>query len=333
MRATTTTKIKREGEHDHGQEKTRRVVLSSSNRQPIIDVKSSSTLPSPGKQKKGKECVSSSRSNKCCCLGMGSSHSKKPPTHLYNHPPLPINPKQAPTTEVVPNKVSPDKRFIDRVQGYLSPRILSPRNRNLAALAAQAKLQGWYIEPHEVELHEQIGRGSTAFIYKATWRGIDVAVKCMYPNFFISNENGNAFFAQEIKTLSRQSHPFVLHLLGACLDPPEHGWLVTEFLSMTLRDWLHGNGAKREVERSVPLPPLADRVEKAMEIAKAMQYMHEQKPKLIHRDLKPSNIFMDDEMHVRVADFGAARFLREGEAATTGETGKNQLIHLMHTYI
>ncbi|CAN1217255.1 Serine/threonine-protein kinase STY17 [Linum perenne] len=57
-------------------------------------------------------------------------------------------------------------------------------------------------------------------------------------------------------------------------------------------------------------------------MAQAMQYLHEQKPnKVIHRDLKPSNIFLDDANHVRVADFGHARFLNDNEMALTGETG------------
>jgi len=72
----------------------------------------------------------------------------------------------------------------------------------------------------------------------------------------------------------------------------------------------------------VPLPPLQERVGRALEIAQAMQYLHEQKPKLVHRDLKPSNIFLDDALHVRVADFGHARFLGDEEMALTGETGK-----------
>ncbi|KAJ0090539.1 hypothetical protein Patl1_13802 [Pistacia atlantica] len=52
-----------------------------------------------------------------------------------------------------------------------------------------------------------------------------------------------------------------------------------------------------------------------------MQYLHEQKPKVIHRDLKPSNIFLDDSKHVKVADFGHARYLCDEEMALTGETG------------
>ncbi|KAK4388706.1 Serine/threonine-protein kinase STY17 [Sesamum angolense] len=74
-------------------------------------------------------------------------------------------------------------------------------------------------------------------------------------------------------------------------------------------------------ERTIPLPPLKDRIAKALEISQAMQYLHECKPKILHRDLKPSNIFLDDALHVRVADFGHARYLIDGEKALTGETG------------
>ncbi|XP_012857727.1 PREDICTED: serine/threonine-protein kinase HT1-like [Erythranthe guttata] len=163
-------------------------------------------------------------------------------------------------------------------------------------------------------------QGSTADIYRGKWRGVHVAVKCMYPDFFQSNENGVIFFGQEVETLSKQRHPFVLQLIGACLDPPDNCWIVTEFLATNLKDWLHGPG-KRNKERKIPVPPLKDRIEKALEISQAMQYLHESKPKILHRDLKPSNIFLDDALHVRVADFGHARYLTDGEKALTGETG------------
>lgn len=176
----------------------------------------------------------------------------------------------------------------------------------------------------QIELQEKIGQGTTANIYRATWKGLDVAVKCIYPDFFHTNENAITFFAQEVDTLSRQRHRFVLQLMGACLEPPYRGWLVTELLGTTLKEWLHGPGSHRRKERMVPLPPFEERLARALEIAQAMQYLHEQKPKVIHRDLKPSNIFLDDAKHVRVADFGHARFLYDEEMALTGETGKKQ---------
>lgn len=169
---------------------------------------------------------------------------------------------------------------------------------------------------------EKIGQGSTAEIHRGTWRGFDVAVKWISTEFFHTNVNGVEFFGQEVKTLSKQRHRFVLHLMGACLEPPHNAWVVTEYLNTTLKEWMYGPG-KRCRDRIVPLPPFNDRVMRALEIAQALQYLHEQKPKVIHRDLKPSNILLDDHMHVRVADFGHARFLGDdGEMALTGETGK-----------
>ncbi|XP_021277595.1 serine/threonine-protein kinase STY46-like [Herrania umbratica] len=210
----------------------------------------------------------------------------------------------------------------DAINGNVSPRVPAfvSLQSDLGRVINQAKMNGWYIDPAEIKLQEIIGQGSTANIYRGIWRGLDVAVKCIHPDFFHKNENGVTFFAQEVETLARQRHRFILQLMGACLDPPTHGWVVTEFLSMTLKDWLHGPGNRRR-ERTKPIPPFQERLTIALETAQAMQYLHEQKPKVIHRDLKPSNIFLDDAKHVRVADFGHARFLSEEEMALTGETG------------
>ncbi|XWS70201.1 hypothetical protein CRYUN_Cryun03dG0028100 [Craigia yunnanensis] len=212
---------------------------------------------------------------------------------------------------IINNKKSPiSSNFVNANASPQAP-ALATQQSDLGILINQAKMNGWYIDPVEkqIELQEIIGQGSTADIYRGIWRGLDVAVKCIYPDFFQKNENGVAFFAQEVETLSRQRHRFILQLMGACLDPPTHGWVVTEFLSMTLKDWLHGPGNNRLQERVTPLPPFEERLTRAVEIAQAMQYLHEQKPKIIHRDLKPSNIFLDDANHARVADFGHARFL------------------------
>uniref|UniRef100_A0A0E0IKF8 Protein kinase domain-containing protein n=1 Tax=Oryza nivara TaxID=4536 RepID=A0A0E0IKF8_ORYNI len=210
-----------------------------------------------------------------------------------------------------------------------------PCDPYFAATRDLAVQHGWSVAPDEIELHEMIGRGSTADVYRATWRGLDVAVKWMRAEFFAAADQrsrGEAFFAQELDALSRQRHPHVLRLMAACLRPPASCFLVTELLTgATLAQWLHGGdggGRSRERRRQPsspppppPPPPLVDRVSRALEIALAMRYLHEQTPAVVHRDLKPSNVLLDGDSRVRVADFGHARFLPDGTAALTGETG------------
>ncbi|KAF8695063.1 hypothetical protein HU200_037671 [Digitaria exilis] len=194
----------------------------------------------------------------------------------------------------------------------------------LVATRSLAVQHGWSVAPDEIELHEVIGRGTTADIHRATWRGLEVAVKWMRPEFFISNPSAEAFFAQEVELLSRQRHPHVLRLMGACLRPPESCFLVTELLSgATLGEWLHGSRERRPraSSSSSPPPPLVDRVSRALEIALAMRYLHEQTPRVVHRDLKPSNVLLDADGRAQVTDFGHARFLPDGKEALTGETG------------
>ena len=43
------------------------------------------------------------------------------------------------------------------------------------------------------------------------------------------------------------------------------------------------------------------------QVLKCLKYMHS--ANLLHRDLKPSNLLLNSECHVKVADFGLARYL------------------------
>jgi serine/threonine-protein kinase TNNI3K len=56
----------------------------------------------------------------------------------------------------------------------------------------------------QIELHEVIGRGTTTDIHRATWRGLEAAVKWVRLELFAANPSVEAFFAQEADLLSRQ---------------------------------------------------------------------------------------------------------------------------------
>lgn len=44
-----------------------------------------------------------------------------------------------------------------------------------------------------------------------------------------------------------------------------------------------------------------------VEIAKGIGYLHGLKPPVIHRDLKSMNVLIDNDCHIRIADFGISK--------------------------
>ncbi|CAA3019667.1 serine threonine- kinase STY46-like [Olea europaea subsp. europaea] len=115
--------------------------------------------------------------------------------------------------------------------------------------------------------------------------------------------------------------------LAAFIDPAKDEWV---FLCTNLEDLLYGPGSRRK-ERYIPLPPLKERFQKELEIAQALQYLHENKPKVLNLDLKPGDVFLGDASHDQIADFGHARFSSNEEKALTGEAGK-QLIFILNKF-
>ena len=79
-----------------------------------------------------------------------------------------------------------------------------------------------------------------------------------------------------------------------------------------LDEWLHPISRTNEVPEKQKNLNLLQRLNIAIDIANALEYLHHHwnKP-IVHCDLKPSNVLLDDEMIGHVSDFGLAKFLRE----------------------
>ncbi|KAK9055944.1 hypothetical protein SSX86_027031 [Deinandra increscens subsp. villosa] len=134
----------------------------------------------------------------------------------------------------------------------------------------------------------------------ASWRGTKVAVKKLGDELFTDKEKVRAF-RDELELLQKIRHPNVVQFLGAVTQSSPM-MIVTEYLPKgDLRLFLKRKGALKPITA----------LKFAMDIARGMNYLHENKPEpIIHRDLEPSNILRADSGHLKVADFGISELLK-----------------------
>ncbi|XP_077202258.1 mitogen-activated protein kinase kinase kinase 21 isoform X1 [Paroedura picta] len=167
-----------------------------------------------------------------------------------------------------------------------------------------------------LELQEIIGVGGFGKVYRAMWKGQEVAVKAARQDPDEDIMATAESVRQEAKLFSMLKHPNIIELHGVCLQEPNL-CLVMEFarggpLNRVL------SGASPTVSgshwgRRIPPHVL---VNWAVQIAHGMLYLHEEAiVPILHRDLKSSNILLlekieNDDIHnkiLKITDFGLAR--------------------------
>lgn len=168
---------------------------------------------------------------------------------------------------------------------------------------------------HGHPLGERLGSGGFADVYRMDVPGSEpVAVKAVRR----SSERPEGVDV-EVSLLHVAEHPNVVRYLwhesgtGVMRD---HVFIATELCDRSLEDEFAG------------LPPGPDRIAHAWKVVPrlandalaGLAHLHGLEPKVIHRDIKPGNILVAPSGVWRVADFGIARLLGQGEEAASNPT-------------
>ncbi|KAL8472620.1 hypothetical protein ACS0TY_029722 [Phlomoides rotata] len=143
----------------------------------------------------------------------------------------------------------------------------------------------------------ELGDGGFGTVYYGVLSdGREVAVKLLYENNFKRVEQ----FMNEVEILTKLRHKNLVTLHGCTSKRSRQLLLVYEYIpNGTVADHLNGNRSKSG-RLSWPV-----RLNIAIETAEALAYLH--KSEIIHRDVKTNNILLDNDFHVKVADFGLSR--------------------------
>ncbi|XP_048591570.1 probable LRR receptor-like serine/threonine-protein kinase RPK1 [Brassica napus] len=94
-------------------------------------------------------------------------------------------------------------------------------------------------------------------------------------------------------------------------------------LIISAKDEVDGNLEDFIKERSKPALEWKILHNIALNVARALAYLHEQcSPKVLHRDIKPSNILLDNNYNAYLSDFGLSKLLGTSRShVTTGVAG------------
>ncbi|KAK6637873.1 hypothetical protein RUM44_008295 [Polyplax serrata] len=171
---------------------------------------------------------------------------------------------------------------------------------------------------YEYTSKDLIGHGAFAVVFKGRHRSnpnFVVAIKSITKKNLAKSQNLLGKEIKILKELTELHHENVVALLD-CKETPLNVFLVMEYCNGgDLADYLNAKGTLSEDTIRLFLCQLAG----------AMKALHEKG--VVHRDLKPQNILLShnrksnpphpQDIKLKIADFGFARFLQDGVMAAT----------------
>jgi serine/threonine protein kinase len=153
----------------------------------------------------------------------------------------------------------------------------------------------------EVVFDRKVAAGSFGIVYLAKMRATSrsVAVKQLLSDQ-VNPENMERFFS-EILLHSKLHHPHLVEMIGASWEPPNLCLILAYCEGGDLKGLLESEWNELQWP--------SHKLRMVKEISQAVAYLHAQK--IMHRDLKTANVLVDNNLKMRVSDFGESRVLKK----------------------
>ncbi|KAF5739023.1 kinase family protein [Tripterygium wilfordii] len=148
-----------------------------------------------------------------------------------------------------------------------------------------------------------IGKGGSGTVFRGIIRDSKLLAIKRLDSLSLETERE---FQSELQILGGLRSPFLVTLLGYCVERGKR-LLVYEYMpNKSLQEMLFGDGHLGfSWER---------RFDIILDVAKALEFLHcGCDPPVIHGDIKPSNVLLDSDFRAKVSDFGLSRIKVEGE--------------------
>ena len=208
------------------------------------------------------------------------------------------------------------------------PAVTAPHNQPAVAIEIMTEALGdgpdvWRIDSKDLTMIKKVGEGNFAQVYRAKLKREECAVK----RFTHQSMSATDFhkFAHETAFLHKLRHPHICQLYGACIDP-DNLCIVTEFVP---NDNLHNVLTKKKIREPKPVLDWRTRVQMGIDLASAVAFLHAQTPAVLHLDIKSPNLLVDQDMRLKLADFGLARWKQAADEVAEKETFQPGTVHWM----
>jgi len=177
----------------------------------------------------------------------------------------------------------------------------------LQSIVLVGEREHWLVGTSEILLSPDhvLGQGGFGLVIGGQLHGTPVAVKLARDRAQSVKVRALVSIANELRSLRQVRCPYIVQFHGACVDP--HTSELALILELVQGVLLH------DFICAVPGAPETHALHAiALQLARALSYLHAQHPPIVHGDLKPRNVIVESRAvgpHVKLLDFGLARLL------------------------